>query len=60
MNKSIYLTIILLFLLFLTEAALVIAISQAKNTGDRTMIKLDMKNTLSERIEGAKGKRFHP
>jgi hypothetical protein len=58
MRTALYLAIFLVFSPILTKAALVISISDPKSTGQKTIIKLDMKNTFSQKIEGAKGTIF--
>ncbi len=50
--------IILLLLAISTRAALVISIDEAKITGQKAVIKLDVKNTFSQKLEGAKGTIF--
>ena len=52
------LAINLIFLPFLTEAALVINMREPKITGRKAVIKLDMENTFSKKLEGAKGTIF--
>jgi len=58
MRTALCLGIFLAFSPILTKAALVVSISDRKSTGQKTIIKLDMKNTFSQKIEGAKGTIF--
>jgi hypothetical protein len=58
MKTAGFLAIMLLSLPILTRAALVISISEPKITGQKAVIKLDMKNTFSQKLEGAKGTIF--